>query len=198
MNPDRIKSIRNNMIVMSILLLLVGVAFIVWPGEAARVLARVVAIAIAAFGAFELILFFIGSRKSFVDVSAAITGVLLTALGVFLLIKPDTLLNFFNIIFGIAILIVGLDHIFQSIFIIRHVRGLWWVSLLVGIAALLLGVIIIINPFSAVNSAMILIGITMVIEAIGGFWNLPALKAKRVVEVIDAKPVDSGDDDINA
>ena len=198
MNPDRIKSIRNNVIVMSILLLLVGVAFIVWPGEAARVLARVVAIAIAAFGAFELILFFIGSRKSFVDVSAAVTGVLLTALGVFLLIKPDTLLNFFNIIFGIAILIVGLDHIFQSIFIIRYVRGLWWVSLLVGIAALLLGVIIIINPFSAVNSAMILIGITMVIEAIGGFWNLPALKAKRVVEVIDAKPVDSGDDDINA
>ena len=66
MNPDRIKSIRNNMIITSILLLLVGVAFIVWPGEAARVLARVVAIAIAVFGAFELILFFIGSRKSFV------------------------------------------------------------------------------------------------------------------------------------
>lgn len=198
MNPDRIKSIRNNMIITSILLLLVGVAFIVWPGEAARVLARVVAIAIAVFGAFELILFFIGSRKSFVDVSAAVTGVLLTALGVFLLIKPDTLLNFFNIIFGIAILIVGLDHIFQSIFIIRHVRGLWWISLLVGVAALLLGVIIIINPFSAVNTAMILIGITMVIEAIGGFWNLPALKPKKGIEVIDAKPVDSADDDMNA
>ena len=45
---------------------------------------------------------------------------------------------------------------------------------------------------------MILIGLTMVIEAIGGFWNLPALKPKKGIEVIDAKPVDSADDDMNA
>ena len=43
---------------------------------------------------------------------------------------------------------------------------------------------------------MILVGITMVVEAIGGFWNLPALKARP--EVLSAKPVNSADDDLNA
>ena len=197
MSPERIKSIRNNMIIASIFLLVLGVAFIVWPGEAARVLARVVAVAISVIGAFEFIIFIIGKNRGFIDISAAVTGVLLLALGVFLIVKPDTLLNFFNIIFGIIVLIIGLDHIFQAIFIIRHIRGLWWISLLVGIAAALMGVIIIINPFSAVNTAMILIGITMVIEGIGGFWNLPALKSKASMEV-DAKSVNTPDDDLNA
>lgn len=197
MSPERIKSIRNNMIIASIFLLVLGVAFIVWPGEAARVLARVVAVAISVIGAFEFIIFIIGKNRGFIDISAAVTGVLLLALGVFLIVKPDTLLNFFNIIFGIIVLIIGLDHMFQAIFIIRHIRGLWWISLLVGIAAALMGVIIIINPFSAVNTAMILIGITMVIEGIGGFWNLPALKSKASMEV-DARPVNTPDDDLNA
>ena len=197
MSPERIKSIRNNMIIASIFLLVLGVAFIVWPGEAARVLARVVAVAISVIGAFEFIIFIIGKNRGFIDISAAVTGVLLLALGVFLIVKPDTLLNFFNIIFGIIVLIIGLDHIFQAIFIIRHIRGLWWISLLVGIAAALMGVIIIINPFSAVNTAMILIGITMVIEGIGGFWNLPALKSKASMEV-DARSVNTPDDDLNA
>ncbi len=181
------------MIIASILLLLIGVAFIVWPDEAARILARATAIAIIGVGVFEMILFFIGKHKGIVDIPAIISGVLLIALGVYLLIQPDTMLNFFNIIFGIIILIIGLDHLFQAIFIIRHVRSLWWITLIVGVAAIGLGVLILVNPFSAVRTAMILVGITMVVEAIGGFWNLPALKAKPAALKEAVK-----DEDINA
>ena len=197
MSPERIKSVRNHMIIASILLLLIGVAFIVWPDEAARILARATAIAIIGVGVFEMILFFIGKHKGIVDIPAIISGVLLIALGVYLLIQPDTMLNFFNIIFGIIILIIGLDHLFQAIFIIRHVRSLWWITLIVGVAAIGLGVLILVNPFSAVRTAMIIVGITMVIEAIGGFWNLPALKAKPGSDIKDATPA-SADEELNA
>lgn len=201
MSPERIKTVRNHMIIASILLLLIGVAFIAWPDEAARILARATALIIIGVSVFELILFFIGKHKGIVDVPAIISGVLLSALGIYLLIQPDTMLNFFNIIFGIIILIIGLDHLFQAIFIIRHVRSLWWVSLIVGVAAIGLGVLILVNPFSAVRTAMVIVGITMVVEALGGFWNLPALKAKPSVVSKDASSVGStgsADEDINA
>lgn len=196
MSPERIKSIRNHMIISSIILLLLGILFIVWPEQAAIFLTRATAIVILGVAAFELVLFFLSKRKGFTDVPAIIIGVILTALGVFLLVRPESLLSFFNIIFGIIILIMGFDHIFQAIFIIRHNRTLWWVSLVVGVAAVVLGIVILVNPFSAVRTAMILVGITMVVEAIGGFWNLPALKARP--DAADAKPVNSGDSDINA
>lgn len=198
MSPERIKSIRTHMLLASILLLLLGICFIVWPDEAARILARATAAVIICVGVFEMILFFIGKRKGIIDIPAAIAGVLLVALGIYLLIRPDTMLNFFNIIFGIIILIIGLDHLFQAIFIIRHIRSLWWISLIVGVAAVGLGVLILVNPFSAIRTAMIIVGITMVIEAIGGFWNLPALKAKPGAAVKDVSPVSSADEDINA
>ena len=197
MSPERIKIIRNHMIIASILLLLIGIGFIVWPDEAARILARATAIVILGVALFEIALFFIGKRKGMTDVPAIIIGAILTTLGIYLLVKPDTLLEFFNVIFGIIILIIGLDHVFQSIFIIRHIRHLWWISLLVGIAAIGLGVLILVNPFSAIRTAMIIVGITMVVEALGGLWNLPALKVKPGT-VIDAKSVGSSDDEINA
>ena len=200
MSPERIKTIRKHMLLTSILFLLLGVCFIVWPDEAARLLARATAILIIAVGAFELVLFFLGKKKGVIDIPAIISGVLLLALGVYLLIKPDTMLNFFNIIFGVIILIIGLDHLFQAIFIIRHVRSLWWISLIVGLVAIGLGVLTLLNPFSAIRTAMIIVGITMVVEALGGLWNLPALKPKpgTVSDLSGAKPVNGSDEDINA
>ena len=198
MSPERIKTIRKHMLLASILLLLLGVCFIVWPDEAARMLARASAIVILAVGLFEIVLFALGKKKGIVDVPAIISGVLLCALGIYLLIKPDTMLNFFNIIFGIVIIIIGLDHIFQSIFIIRHIRKLWWITLIVGLVALGLGVLTLLNPFSAIRTAMIVVGITMVIEALGGLWNLPALKPKPGLESIVDDAKSAGDSEINA
>lgn len=199
MNPDRIKSIRRHMLFASILLLIAGIVFIVWPDAAAIILTRVVAAAILAFGAFEIAIFIIAKRKGFVDVPAIVSGVLTAILGAYLIIKPETMLNLFNIIFGVIILIIGVDHIFQSLFIIRYIRNLWWISLIVGVAAVVLGIITLLNPFSASRAIMILVGISMVIEAIGGFWNLPALKARPSADTIDVTPSNnSNDEDINA
>ena len=178
MSPERIKTVRKHMIISSILLLIMGIAFIVWPEKSAVLMARLVSVLIIAVGVFELVLFIIGKRKGVVDVPAIITGTILTGLGIFLLIRSDAVLELFNIIFGIVILVIGIDHILQAVFIIRHVRTLWWISLIVGVAALGLGALIIVNPFSAVRTGMVLMGITMVLEALGGIWNLPALKPK--------------------
>lgn len=197
MSPERIKTIRKHMLLASILLLLLGISFIVWPEEAARFLARATAIVIIAVGLFEVVLFILAKRKGIIDIPAIISGVLLGALGIYLVIKPDTMLSFFNIIFGIIILIIGLDHVFQSIFIIRHIRSLWWISLIVGVVAIGLGILTLLNPFSAIRSAMMIVGVTMLIEAIGGLWNLPALRPRPEPVTDGAIPVNPSDNELN-
>ena len=198
MSPERIKSVRTHMIISSIILLLMGLTFIIWPEGAAILITRITAIAILCVAVFEIVLFIMGKRKGFTDVLSLSIGVILTAVGLFLLIRPDSLLNFFNIIFGIIILLIGLDHLFQAVFIIRHVRTLWWITLVVGVAASVIGIIILINPGFATRTAMILVGITMIVEALGGFWNLPALKVKPAAVIDKSKIVNPRDDDMNA
>ena len=73
-----------------------------------------------------------------------------------------------------------------------------WISLISSNISSLAGTILV-NPFSAVRTAMVIVGITMVVEALGGFWNLPALKARpeAISAAENAKPVGQ-DEDINA
>jgi len=178
MSSDTIKSFRNGTIISSLVIILVGVSFIVWPKESAELLARVLAVAVLVAGITEMVLFFLGKRGGFTDVVALVTGVILLFVSIFLFMRPDLLINFFNIVFGIVIIVIGAQHVGQALFIVRYARELWWVSLLIGIAAILMGILIIINPFSATNAAMILIGITLIIEGAAGLYSAPALKAR--------------------
>lgn len=174
-----VKSFRNGTIISSIIILILGISFIMWPKESAELLARVLALVVLSAGVVELVLFLWGKRGGFTDVIALTSSVVLLCISVFLLLRPDMLLNFFNVVFGIVILIIGVQHVGQSLFIVRYSRGLWWVSFLIGIAAVAMGILVIINPFSATNAAMTIIGVTMIIEGAAGLYSAPALRARR-------------------
>ena len=109
-------------------------------------------------------------------VSASVLKILM---GVMFIIKPEFLINVLNIVFGIVIILVGVANTHQALFILRKVRRKWWISLLVALLAIALGVFIIINPFSFTNGLMIWIGIGLIIEAVTGFINLPGLRRKK-------------------
>lgn len=176
---DTIKSFRNGTIISSILIIVLGICFIAWPKESAEFWARILALAVLGAGLVELVLFIFGKRGGFTDVVALVSSAILLCISVFLLIRPDMLINFFNVVFGIVIIIIGLQHVGQSLFIIRYARELWWISFLIGIAATITGILIVINPFSATNAAMVLIGVTLIIEGAAGLYSAPALRARK-------------------
>ena len=178
MDESSIKSIRNNMIITNIVILLLGVAFIAWPKESSEMLVMAIGIVLIAMAVFEVVVFLFAKNRGFTDVVSLIAGIIAALAGIWLLISPSWLVGFFGIIFGVIIIAVGLAHIHQAIFIIRHHRQIWWISLLVAVLAIALGVFVIINPFEFTNGLMIWIGIGMVIEAVFGFFNLPAMKHK--------------------
>lgn len=179
MSSDTIKSFRNGTIVSSLVILLLGISFIVWPKESAELLARVLAVVILCAGVVELALFIWGKRGGFTDVVALMSSVILLSVSIFLLVRPDMIINFFNIVFGIVIVVIGFQHVGQSLFIVRYARELWWISFLIGIAAVVMGILILINPFSATNAAMVLIGVTLIVEGVAGLYSAPALKARK-------------------
>lgn len=178
MGSGTIKSWRNGTIISSLIILILGISFIIWPKESAELLARILALVVLGGGIIELALFFWGKRSGFTDVIALTSSVVLLCISIFLLLRPDLILNFFNVAFGIVIIIIGIQHVGQSLFIVRYARELWWISFLIGIAAVIMGILILINPFSATNAAMMLIGITLIIEGVAGLYSAPALRAR--------------------
>ncbi|MBO4636210.1 MAG: DUF308 domain-containing protein [Clostridiales bacterium] len=179
MTTESIRSIRRYMLIVNIVILLLGVAFIAWPKESSELLARITGVSLLLFSVFGLIVFLFAQSKGITDVLSLIGSVIVGVMGVMFIIKPEFLINVLNIVFGIVIILVGVANTHQALFILRKVRRKWWISLLVALLAIALGVFIIINPFSFTNGLMIWIGIGLIIEAVTGFINLPGLRRKK-------------------
>ena len=112
------------------------------------------------------------------DIVTIIGGIIVGAVGVFFMIDPAWLVGMMGLVFGIIVILIGLLHLHQSLFIIKAVRPMWWISLIISFCVIILGILICTNPFGLVNGIFVFIGITLIIEAVAGFYNLPALKAK--------------------
>ncbi|MBR2294778.1 MAG: DUF308 domain-containing protein [Clostridiales bacterium] len=180
MNENTIKNIKIGMLVTNILTLLAGVAFIAWPKESSEMFVRIIGILFLAAAVFETICFIFAKKRGIFDFISVFVAVAAAGLGIWFLINPSWLVGFFGYVFGVVIILIGIAHLHQTIFIVRYHRNIWWVSLLVAFLAIALGVFIIINPFGFADGLMIWIGIGMVIEAVFGFFNLPAIKHREI------------------
>ncbi|MBP5330541.1 MAG: DUF308 domain-containing protein [Lachnospiraceae bacterium] len=179
MAPESIRSVRRYMLIVNIVMLLMGAAFIAWPKESSQMLARVLGVSLILFAVFGLGVFIFAKSRGITDFISLIGSAIVGIMGIIFTVNPDLLISVFNIVFGAIIILVGLANIHQAIFILRKVRKKWWISLLIAFLAVGLGVFIIINPFSFSNGLMIWIGLGLIIEAVFGFFNLPGLRNKK-------------------
>lgn len=176
MSEQSIRSVRWTMIVINIVILLLGVGFIAWPKESSEMLARAIGIVLMTSALVEILRFIIAKTKNIMSVVIMIFAALCAVVGLWFIVNPGWLVELFGMIFGIVIAAVGLMHLHQTVFIVRKNRQIWWISLIASFVIIGLGVLVIFNPMGLTNGLMVLIGVTMVIEAVTGFFNLPAIR----------------------
>ena len=100
--------------------------------------------------------------------------------GIIFIVNPLPIITFLNFIFGIIILIYAVVIIVASVGTLRPAGSkYWWFSLLFGIIALGMGIFVALFN-GATKTLTIIIGITLVIGAVGGIANaLLASQAKK-------------------
>lgn len=169
-------------IVLDIVLLLLGVVLIVWPVDAAIVLTRVVGGVLLLLAIVEIIVFIRSKTKDAFEYVGLVLSIVFAGVGIWFLVNPDWLVQFFNIMFGIMIGLYGLFGIVNSVGFARRSGGLWWIGLIMSIIALSLAVLIFMNPFATPKMLMIIIGVTLIVAAVTGIFNrLKIRKAQKII-----------------
>lgn len=195
----KVKKKEVSRLVLHLTMLLLGAALIIWPVNAAGVLTITVGVVLMGCGAIEAVLFALDKEKSALDVGRLIGGIILFILGLYLLLNPDTLARILNWFFGSIIILYGLVNLVSS-FLSKKLGGRWWISLLLSICAILLGVVILLDPFKTVTILMYVVGGTLIIAAITGIITTIRLRktAKVFTETYEGETVtmkDAGSDD---
>ena len=191
-NKSGIESYNAGSIVVDIVMLILGLVFLINTiggkgDQVAAVFVRVIGGILIAVGVISLITFFIG-----------------TAIGVFgtvVVIRPEPIINILNWIMGLIIIVYAIVVIFTAIGFLRPAGANYWgFSAIVGLVALILGFLVIFCNL-ATKVMMIIIGITLIVGAIGGIANailaVQARKAARkVIKAAGLDPVkDTGSDE---
>ncbi|MFV0517018.1 MAG: HdeD family acid-resistance protein [Aminipila sp.] len=166
----------------SIVLLLAGILLLIYPQATSQVVCYLIGGLVLLQGVVSMINAVHLIKESLGGKFLIVWGGILTVLGAFFIIRTQVIISIIPVICGILILINGVADIIKA-FQLRRNRYEKWLGILgMSVLKALLGVIILLNPFSTAIALIKFIGICMIYGGISTLWAIYCL-SKNVIEV---------------
>lgn len=187
------RHLKASMFVMQLVYLALGLALVFAPDMSARVLCYACGAALLAVGLLAVWRFAAARQERLLFAwFSLVYGVLFTVLGIFLLVQPDTVLTVLPAVFGVFVLLDSLGRIQNALELRRAGLVRWWGLLFFALLSVVLGVLILINPFAALTTTVRVIGAVLLIESVLGLAC--ALYTSLVLRELEKAVRDAGDD----
>ena len=161
---DLLRRIRLNFVLTAVLTLILGMLLISSPGTAMRTVFLLVGWTLVISGAASL-LTAVFSKGQPVGQGDLVLGLIQLATGLVVLMRPGFLMSLAGIVVGFVLLIHGIHDIQHA----RESKALgyeWKLSMSVGIAAVVMGVIVMVNPFSTLETLLRIAGVFLLVDGI--------------------------------
>ena len=188
-NPfkNSIENVYNRMIIYSlitaILSIIVGLVLIFLPAVSNKVVGIIIGIIILAYGITAIYKYFHRDGAKIYTLNI-IFGVLYSILGVVIILYPYSVMSFVTVCLGLFVIINGATKINYGIWLKRGNEDSWLVTLVTGIFLVVLGIMLVFNPFSALTltqisgAFLIIVGILNVSDTI-----LFKKRSKEIMEI---------------
>ena len=192
-----IKSLKVNDSLSAVICVILGIVLLVWPGQSTQVVCMILGIVLGGFGIIQIILYLATQEKTMVSHSMMMLGIVLAVIGGWIVLKPDTIIKAIPMIVGILIVIHGLHNAVQAVDLKKMQYDNWWVALLLSLLTIALGVVLICNPFTVVDTVVRLIGAFLIYDGLSDMWILSRVfKTKKNKEkIIDTDAVIMDEDE---
>ena len=175
-----IRAAKIGYIILSAIFCGLGILLMADPGMSVALIGDIVGIVLVAFGIIKLVGYFSKDLYRLAFQFDLAFGILLIAMGLVLLIKPESAMNILCIILGIEIIADGLFKIQTSLDARRFGLNTWWLILSLAIIAGAIGAVLIFYPSESVRALTWVLGLSLLVE---GVLNLcVALCAIKIIE----------------
>lgn len=175
---EYLKRFKNQIIILSILYIILGLALLIWPQISLITICKFLGTIVLILGVTRLTTYFTndGFRDSMrPDLAHGLLNILL---GIFMLISPMTLVTALPIVLGIAIIVDSMLRIQLSIELKLKNYKNWWISLIFALLTAILGALLVFNPFAGGIILARYIGISLAIDGIVNLWVMFFMRKK--------------------
>lgn len=159
-----IKKLKWNLILMSVLYLALGVFLLLMPGTALSLVCAALGAVVLACAVVQLIRYFTVERGIFQSQLTLISGLVCLGLGAFLIFRSDIVVRVLPIVFGLFVIFDSLGRVQNALELRRCGYASWKGFLLLAALSIVLGIIMIVNPFGTMETLVMAIGIILIVE----------------------------------
>lgn len=189
---DFLKKFKVNYTASALICVILGLVLLIWPGTTTQIVCMMLGIVLLIYGVVQIIVYLLSRERNIVSQGMMLLGIVVAVIGIWILLKPEMIIMAVPVIVGVLIVIHGLHNVVQSIALKKDGYERWWVAFLMGILTVVLGAVLIYNPFRVMDTVVRLIGIFLIYDGLSDVWILSRVfKVKRQSErVIDVEAVD--------
>ena len=187
---ELLKKLKTNVVISSLVCIVIGIVLVIWPDLTMEIACLAIGAALLIGGILRLISYFTARDGSVYSQVNLIFGIILIVVGGLILWRWDKVLEIIPIIVGIVIVLHGINDLRQAYTLFRNKYDKWWVALILGLLTVGLGVLLILNPFAALDTVVILIGIFLIFDGISTIWIMSRIYRTAKIMEQEATAVD--------
>ncbi|HIV46886.1 MAG TPA: DUF308 domain-containing protein [Candidatus Acutalibacter stercorigallinarum] len=160
-----LKAIRNSLVLLALLYIVLGVVLILFPATSLNLACLLIGAVTLLYGVVRIFGYTRAGEGEASRLELAF-GIVLAALGVFLLVCPQLLVSLIPIALGAYLLVDSFSAIKRSLEWKSLGFSRWWVSFLVALVLALFGLVMILRPFTLVANLVVFIGVGFLFDGV--------------------------------
>lgn len=178
-----LKRVKANALFSAGLYVLLGLVLLVWPEWSTEALCMVLGLVLVLCGLSDVFKFLRNRDGTLYAAMHLLTGVVLSAVGIWLMVRPTLVAVIIPRIIGVLICFHGLGNLGDTLQLRRGHSPCWKTAALLGAVTLVLGIILVLSPFQAFTTAVRIIGVVLLYDGISNIWI--TLQVSRVIKAAD-------------
>ncbi len=164
------ENMKRNEIITGTIFVVLGLILVIWPGTSVQIVCRGIGVLLLVYGLIQVITYLRDKEKSLAAQGMFAIGIIAVALGVWITLKPGTIIAALPVIAGILIALHGVQNIIQAMTLKKQGYQYWWAAVIIGITTVIFGIVLFCNPFTAVEVLIRIIGIFMMCDGGSNVW----------------------------
>lgn len=149
-----------------LIMIVLGVILVMYSDQAMATILRITAVGFLIVGAIGVAGFFLGKDDEKKSILKLIVSVIEALAGLIVLINPQFIIDIYPAAMGIIIAVDGFGNLFQALSMKKKEGKPWKVMLVLAVITILLGIMVICNPFSTLKVLTIVIGAVLVYDGL--------------------------------
>lgn len=189
-----VKKIKNAYISTSLISFVLGLFLVLKPETSGNIISYILGACFIFYGIVHIVTYIIVKNENFYQYDLA-KGIITVSIGIFFILRPSFIISILPTILGFAILINGIFGIQSSINMLRADSKKWLAVFIPAIITIVLGMLILINPFKWAQMLLVIIGGCLIWNGVSNFWTHICI-AKKFKEIqTQQQPIDTTADE---